>query len=494
MKTDNIIRKYILTLSVIFGLILATRVYFDIKHHKDLLDAKKYDFSRSISKTFINAEINLIDKYTMIIGHFLYSDKIFQYFKKDKREELYSFLNKDFALYKSQDKNLQVMHFIDKNNVTVLRMHKPNSFDDDLSKKRPMVAYANSSLKEQTGFEVGKNGIVYRVATPYIHMDTKEHVGVLEFGIKPEYFVDILSEQFNVEAEILVKTKALSVLLAQKKYPMIGEYSIISKNPLFDNISKSIDISKTQQLINYNNKTYMVYTNLNLRDFQGENISKIIILKDITDFIENNNKSLVIINSFTLMIFLLILTILYIVLNKFSSEIQENVKTITKLNQRSSILKSKADTDELTKAFNKRYFDKYLKKFLRKHKNGSLIFFDIDHFKKINDTHGHLAGDEILKKLSLIVKSFLREEDLFVRWGGEEFVVLIENMGINSAQKKAEEIRKLIENTLFYNDIPVTISLGVTQIIDDDTKDILIKRADNLLYKAKSSGRNCVVC
>lgn len=147
---------------------------------------------------------------------------------------------------------------------------------------------------------------------------------------------------------------------------------------------------------------------------------------------------------------------------------------------------------KLTSIFNKRYFDWHFKNFLDENRVGSIIFFDIDHFKKINDTYGHLAGDKILKELCSTVKTFLRDEDIFVRWGGEEFIILFEDLDIQIAAQKADEIRKVVENTKFFNNIKVTISLGVTNINKDDTIDIVLKKADDLLYMAKENGRNKV--
>ncbi len=480
------------TLAIIFGIVLLGRVYFDIKYHENMLTTKKNILNEDIQKIFKLAEQNLVNKYYMLTKHLMNDKIIYDYFKSDKREKLHILMQEDYKQLKQQDPNLKVMHFIDTNNITVLRMHKPKSFDDDLTKKRPIVVYANKSLKNQHAFEVGKNGTVYRITTPFIYKN--EHIGVLEFGIKPKYFVDMLNKQFGVKSQILVKTKSLKTLVAQKNYNTIGEYSIISRDPFLDQIIKQLDLTNSNQLVEIDGKTYIVFNNLNIPNFQGEIVSKIIVTKDITHLIQENRSLLILINSITLMIFLLILTILYIVLSKFSGEIKRNIKTITSLHHKSNYLQNKANTDELTKAFNKRYFDIFLTDFINENREGSIIFFDIDHFKKTNDTHGHLAGDEILKKLSLTIKSFLREDDTFVRWGGEEFIILIENFTLELANHKANSIRELIETTKFYNNIPITISIGVAQIEIGDTKETLLKRADELLYKAKNSGRNCVKC
>ncbi|MEA3383669.1 MAG: GGDEF domain-containing protein, partial [Campylobacterota bacterium] len=331
----------------------------------------------------------------------------------------------------------------------------------------------------------------YRITTPFIYHN--EHIGVLEFGIKPNYFIDMLKREFDIQAITIVKSDFLNNLDFKKQYPKIDNYSIVTKDPIVEKIKSSLDLNIDRQIIDVENKTYLVLSDLNLLSFNNQIVSKIIIIKDITNFVKENNNALMFINSLTFMVFLLVLSVIYIVLTKFYKEIEEHTQTISTLHKESKFLQNKANTDDLTKAFNKRYFDQFLVEFLDTNKAGVIIFFDIDHFKNINDTHGHLVGDKILTKLSATVKEYLREDDIFVRWGGEEFIVLIEDITPTIGVKKAEELRKLVEKTLFANELKITISLGVTMIEKNDTKEKLLKRVDTLLYKAKDSGRNCVV-
>jgi diguanylate cyclase (GGDEF)-like protein len=156
--------------------------------------------------------------------------------------------------------------------------------------------------------------------------------------------------------------------------------------------------------------------------------------------------------------------------------------------------------DGLTQIFNKRYFletiEREIARSQRYRRELSLVMFDIDHFKKVNDTYGHLAGDYVLKHLAQAVKTRIRREDCFARYGGEEFsIVLPEIDGLN-AKPFAEKIRQLVEATEFRFEntaMPVTISMGVaTMDVESVDPQALIKRADERLYEAKSSGRNRV--
>jgi diguanylate cyclase (GGDEF)-like protein len=119
--------------------------------------------------------------------------------------------------------------------------------------------------------------------------------------------------------------------------------------------------------------------------------------------------------------------------------------------------------------------------------------FDLDHFKKVNDTYGHLAGDFILVEVSKIIKGQLRDSDIFGRIGGEEFMILLAHTKKDDSLKVTNKLLKLISNYQFiYNDqiIPITISIGITSVLNDDTYLSIVNRVDKALYKAKQNGRN----
>jgi len=118
--------------------------------------------------------------------------------------------------------------------------------------------------------------------------------------------------------------------------------------------------------------------------------------------------------------------------------------------------------------------------------------FDIDHFKKVNDTCGHAVGDYVLKTISQIVKGTMREIDYLIRWGGEEFLAIALDTDLRGAEMLAEKIRKVIENYNFDKIGRVTVSFGVTQFRQDDTENSFMKRVDDALYQAKEKGRNRV--
>ena len=155
-----------------------------------------------------------------------------------------------------------------------------------------------------------------------------------------------------------------------------------------------------------------------------------------------------------------------------------------------------ATTDTLTEIYNRRKFDEAVgvEHQRAKHENSpfSLIMFDIDHFKKVNDRFGHSVGDHVLKDLCQLLRGLVRQGDVLIRWGGEEFILLLPMTLLEQAGSFAERIRAEVEQKSFVTVGRITISLGVAQFCPGDSIDALLKRVDNALYKAKQDGRNRV--
>ena len=189
-------------------------------------------------------------------------------------------------------------------------------------------------------------------------------------------------------------------------------------------------------------------------------------------------------------------------------KIQIGISTVLKFSYKDELeekmqkkLYDSAVKDGLTRIYNKRYFeDKFKAEFeYYKKTNGvfSLLAFDIDHFKKVNDTYGHAAGDYVLSTMAGVISATIRENDTFARTGGEEFSLIFKDVNELKGQKMADRVRKLEEGTNFiYNDtkIPISISIGIATLnyTSFDKPLDMVESADQFLYKAKQNGRNRV--
>lgn len=192
-------------------------------------------------------------------------------------------------------------------------------------------------------------------------------------------------------------------------------------------------------------------------------------------------------------------------LNEEMQDLQQNLnrmkKEIEQVHEKRKALEKEILIDQLTGVANKRALRSRLKdelqRFTRYKHFFSMLLFDIDNFKEINDKYGHWAGDKCLKEIIKRIKPILRDTDVLARWGGDEFVVLFPGTELESAVAVAERIRKSIENIRFIyqrQEICMTVSIGVTEVNPaDQTQEMIFNRVDKAMYKAKKKGRNVVV-
>lgn len=182
--------------------------------------------------------------------------------------------------------------------------------------------------------------------------------------------------------------------------------------------------------------------------------------------------------------------------NNFIGVLDVYSQTIYNANRAKERFHHIATHDHLTKIYNRQKFDSVssyeIKRALRYKHSLSLIMFDIDNFKNVNDTYGHDVGDKVLIALVDAVSDLLRESDTFARWGGEEFVVLLPETDLDLAVLKAEDLRKIIESTKIDKVGNVTCSFGVSVLSGLEDPEQLFKKADSALYLAKNSGKNIV--
>ncbi|NTV96647.1 MAG: GGDEF domain-containing protein [Thiobacillus sp.] len=178
----------------------------------------------------------------------------------------------------------------------------------------------------------------------------------------------------------------------------------------------------------------------------------------------------------------------------------KNEKLKAEITRRKAIeerLATLADTDELTGIYNRRKFDELIALELRqeaRYQRGlCLMMLDIDHFKAINDRHGHPVGDEVLKELAFLIEDIRRDADTFFRVGGEEFCLLTFASNGAHLETACEKIRKSVATHAFAEVAHLTISIGATQYQAGDSRETIFKRADAALYKAKQTGRDRVV-
>ncbi len=214
-------------------------------------------------------------------------------------------------------------------------------------------------------------------------------------------------------------------------------------------------------------------------------------------FVDTEYKNSMIILAISMIIIAVGLLLLYKEL-KYKMDLQQTVNDRTEeLLRLNKQLDEMAHTDKLTGAYNRRYFYEVVEEIIalskRELKNLSMAMIDIDKFKDVNDTYGHDKGDEVLQALVDEVTAQIRSSDVFVRFGGEEFILLFLSTNLEQALVISEKIRLKVEACQRVRDVSFTISIGVCEFIRaEDDINSFVKKADIALYEAKNSGRNRV--
>lgn len=187
-------------------------------------------------------------------------------------------------------------------------------------------------------------------------------------------------------------------------------------------------------------------------------------------------------------------------LNQNKNSFAQLHETISKLQEELAVAKEERNTDFLTNVLNRRAYHKEIEKIEKKHDifntKYAVIFYDIDHFKRINDSYGHTCGDHILKTFGGIIKNLTRQGDIIARYGGEEFIALVNYKNEDEVINYVKRVKKLIENNFFvFEDIKIQIkfSAGITFRDKYNSYMEAKKRADELLYQAKQLGRDKII-
>ena len=382
---------------------------------------------------------------------------------------------------------VQIMHFHTKDTRSYLRLHKPKKFGDDLSSIRHMINNVNSKKIKQVGIEVGRYGIHYRIALP-VFSNSGKHLGAFEIGININYILDIFSKDYDFDTILLFKKDIFKIIF--KNYKDLKYYEYSDKYYAL-NYEKEYKNDRTHDRIHDNT---VVFTVTNLKSVLGNEIGEIKFIKNLQYYTDKIDS----IRAFSIMAAILLFSIsAYLIYKIFNNYIKTIGNYQTKIEIKNRSLTKLSNTDHLTQVHNRHSIESILTKELRRaqrHKTElSLVILDIDDFKKINDTYGHNIGDKVLRSISKVITSSIRETDYFGRWGGEEFIIIAPDTSLDDALVMCEKVRNNIYSFDFNLSHKVSCSLGLAGYTDKDNKQILINNADTALYEAKNSGKNRVV-
>ena len=411
-------------------------------------------------------------------------------------------------LYEDIRRNYNITHFyftgIDR--VNILRVHAPLRYGDTINRITTLQAEHSGTVAH--GVELGPLGtFTLRLVSPWYDPKTNNLLGYVELGIEIDHIINKLEKLFNVHVVAMIKKEFLNRDKWESGMHTLGRtphwdryqdkivsngqsdhtiYSLLAKRLT----ERELIANKSILEMTYQNISYRV-TVLPLFDAGGNSVAEMILLANVTEN-ENYARHTVHLGISTLLTVGGILFIFfYWLVGRIGRHIEHSEIALHDL----------ATHDGLTGLYNHRTFYTILNDRIKhanryKH-NVSLIMLDIDHFKGVNDTYGHQAGDRILRGLSDRLMERVRSTDSVCRYGGEEIMVILPETELHHAQEIAEDLRLLIEKDTFDigNDqnINITVSIGVTTY-PEHAKEIpsLVSHADTALYHAKKSGRNQV--
>lgn len=280
---------------------------------------------------------------------------------------------------------------------------------------------------------------------------------------------DLVQEYYNRAIEIYSETKNYYNL----KYTTYELIKFLEANNLNNNI----------------NHYYKLYYNISNNLGGDEDINDLLI--EITNTNDELNKIRVVLleeesktNKRTIIMGSVVIIILAVMIIRMYS-------LIKKKNESEKRLEELVNTDYLTGLNTRGYGERLILNEINKNTKLAIAVIDIDNFKSVNDNYGHLFGDVLLKRIATELKENLDKNDIIARFGGEEFLVALKNKDNEEAKENLDNIRKIVNNTIFENDIQVSFSAGIKEW-DGTSIDLVIKKADELLYKAKREGKNRV--
>ncbi len=418
------------------------------------------------------------------------------------REALYRTLEEDYVLM--QKYSFRQLHFHLPNGDSFLRFHSPGQYGDNLTDVREAIRIVNTEKRYVFGFEEGRVFNGYRFVYP-IPKDGR-HLGSVEVSVSMATLFDVLYDLYpDIDLFFFIDKAVVEEIVFSKN---LGNYapSFISESFLNDkaiaakflksNLGlNSGKLSRLRELVKI--KSQKLLTGREDFSFILEMdrncyLIQYIAVKNISgSFVgycmavkKNDAYHQIFSNLYRDLLLIAVIFVLFFILTFIYAKNKFRLEHLS-------------STDKLTSIFNRHYFlTQAEKEFERGKRYGnpiSLLMFDIDHFKGINDQFGHDTGDEVLKGLAELIGSQIRKQDLFARWGGEEFLILMPETDLAGAMIAAEKLRALVEKSTVCKRRQVTVSIGVAEkgSLEENT-DQLIIRADAALYKAKHEGRNRV--
>jgi diguanylate cyclase (GGDEF)-like protein len=415
-------------------------------------------------------------------------------------------LEKSAQLFADMRRTYGVTHlyFTRPDRVNLLRVHQPERHGDVINRYTMLEAERTGELTQ--GVELGPLGtFTLRVVDPwYADKERKHLIGYVELGMEVDHALETVRDILGVQTYVLIRKKYLQREgweSGMKTFGRVPDWDRFPDFVLSTQGSQAISaalaerisdgkIAESATAIMLGRVTYRIIS-MPLRDAAGTDVGKMLLLVDISREASSARKAVVFSGMIALAVGVILFGFFFWLVGRIGAQLENDRRMLADLAMR----------DGLTKLLNHRMFYTLLEKEVarsrRYEKPLAVLMLDIDHFKRVNDTYGHVAGDMILAGLSDITGKQVRNVDSACRYGGEEISVILPETGMEAAAPVAERIRSAIEAHRFDigdgKSISITVSIGVASLPAQETSvEKLVAVADKALYEAKEGGRNRV--
>jgi diguanylate cyclase (GGDEF)-like protein len=475
-----------------------------------------YQFThRSVGVGGIHLRLSAIDLYTDAIGQHAHAlETVIDVLGHDHdlraalaakdRQTLLEHAAPMFARMKSTY-GISHFYFSGPDRVNILRVHEPPRYGDVIDRVTTKIAERTGATAY--GVELGPIGtFTLRVVTPWFDERTRRLLGYVELGLETPEIVDRIRKALGAHGFVLIRKQLLDRAGWEEgmrvfgrtpdwnRFPdyVVGSQSLPDIPPeLAERFARGdLQTAANEPVIEIAQAFYRPLF-VPIQDVGGHAVATAVLLVDVSQEINTARLALLLGAIAYLAGGILLFVLFYRLVGWVGGRIETNQQKLEQL----------AIVDELTGLYNRRMFDTILDaEIARAQRYGrpfSILLLDIDYFKRVNDTHGHLAGDQVLKKLAQLLKESVRTENSVCRYGGEEFAVVVPEFEAAPAREMAERLRDLVEHSSFAIDkggaVNITVSVGVATYPQAARSAAdLTQAADDALYAAKNGGRNRV--
>ncbi len=417
--------------------------------------------------------------------------------KNRKRQELYERLLPLF--HNLQEVRFRQINFHEPGNISYLRMLRPETYGDDLTGIRTSVELVNKGRVPLSGFEEGKIFHGYRFLFPLY--TASDYLGSVEFSVSMGTVLSTYTEIYGHEMQFILLREQMEKKVFDQEQRNYVDWEI-SREFVLDKEFSDYDILgprvprdtalRIESALKKNRPEglpfalslkikgrYRLLTFLPINNFEDRTVAYVFTLDEAGKLKTLRN------NFYILIIVLTVLLLSTIGFFCYFFYSRSRIQQLSRIDYLTGISTRAVVYEEIQREMNR---------YRRYGKTLSVMIADVDHFKKINDTHGHIIGDKVLCKIADLLNLNIRTTDTLGRFGGEEFVILLPETTLAQAIAAAAKLRGLVESHLFDDAGWVTVSMGVAQM-DEDVLSVeqLVEKADKSLYEAKKLGRNRVI-